>query len=92
MNRRWWTSSENPSGLTLNSDEGYVGWIQVFSRGIRVHSRPKIFEIPSLGNAISAILRQSQRVLIPHFFNVKMPFLLHQNITKLHKPGANLHL
>ena len=92
MDRRRWTSSENPSELTLNSDEGYVGWIQVFSRWVQGHPRPKTFEISSLGNAISAILRQSQRVLIPHFFYVKMSFLLHQNITKLHKPDANLHL
>ena len=52
----------------------------------------KILKFQVLENAISAILRQSQRVLISHFFKVKMPFFLHQNITKQHKNDANLHL
>ena len=52
----------------------------------------KILKFQVLENTISAIQRQSQYVLISHFFKVKMPFFLHQNITKRHKNNANLHL
>ena len=52
----------------------YLGGIQGF--GFRVLK----FEV--LRNAIPAILRQIQRVLICHFLKVKMTFFLHQNITK----------
>ena len=54
--------------------------------------RRKILKFQVLGNVISAILRQSQCVLISHFFKVKMSFFLNQNITKLHKNNVNLHL
>ena len=38
----------------------------------------------------SGILRQSQRVLMSHFFKVKMPLFLHSNITKLRKKDKKL--
>ena len=60
--------------------------------GVRGHPSPENFLKKGLENAISAIQRQSQYVLISHFFKVKMPFFLHQNITKRHKNDANLHL
>ena len=37
---------------------------------------PRIFKFQVLGNAISVILRQSQRVLISHFLKVKIPFFV----------------
>ena len=55
--------------------------------GLQGNPPQRILKFQVLGNTISAVLRQSKHVLI-----IKMPFFLHQNITKLHKNDANLHL
>ena len=42
----------------------------LLEEGLRWHSSRKILKFQVLGNAISAVLKQSQRVLISHFLKI----------------------
>ena len=78
-----------------------LAWIQVFSiggsnKGGAVGGSgippPENFEILSPRKPNFRHFEAKSACFNISFFKVKMPFFLHQNITKLSRNGANLHL
>ena len=60
--------------------------------GFRRHPSPENFEISSLRKRDFCHSEAKSACFNTSLFNVKMPFFLYQNITKLRKNDANLHL
>ena len=61
-------------------------------RGVRGHPPPENFEISSPWKRDFRHSEAKSACFNISFFKVKMPFFLHQNITKLSRNDANLHL
>ena len=61
-------------------------------RGVRGHPPPENFEISSPRKRDFRHSEAKSACFNISFFKVKMPFFLHQNITKLSRNDANLHL